>query len=161
MVWKAVDVAQPGDVLVIATYRFSTASTFGENVVKAAKLKGLAGIVSDGMCRDAAAFEPRACQPLPRVACPRVPASGPGEIGGAISCGGVAVHSGDVVVGDEDGVVIVPIGDLPVVGERLKAIAAKEAKMESDINAGMTMPAWVDAVLSERGCDIVDLQHRK
>ena len=53
MVWKAIDVARPGDVLVISTYEYTAASTFGENVAKAAALKGLAGIVCDGVCRDA------------------------------------------------------------------------------------------------------------
>ncbi len=53
MVWKALDVARPGDVLVIGTYEYPTTSTFGELVVLAAKAKGLAGIVCDGMCRDA------------------------------------------------------------------------------------------------------------
>src|SRR5262245_20094284 len=52
MVWKAIDVAQPGDVLVIATYDHSTVSTFGEFVVMAARAKGVAGIVCDGLCRD-------------------------------------------------------------------------------------------------------------
>ncbi len=158
MVWKAVDIAQPGDVLVIATYGFATTSTFGENVVKAAKAKGLAGIVSDGLCRDVSGIRATG---LPTFALGSVPSSpgkdGPGEIGGPVSCGGVAVQSGDLVVGDEDGVVIVPLGDLAVIGERLGAIAAKEARMEADLAAGMILPGWVDAVLEERGCETVDL----
>jgi regulator of RNase E activity RraA len=63
-------------------------------------------------------------------------------------------------VGDEDGVVVVPYGDLAAVGARLAAIAAKEARMEADLTAGMILPAWVDAVLEERGCEIVDLADR-
>jgi regulator of RNase E activity RraA len=152
MVWKAVDVAQPGDVLVIATYGFATTSTFGENVVKAAKAKGVAGIVCDGLCRDVSGIRATG---LPTFALGAIPSSpskdGPGEIGGPVSCGGVPVHPGDLVVGDEDGVVIVPYGDLDAVAARLDAIAAKEAGMQADLDAGRLVPAWVDIVLREKG----------
>ena len=157
MVWKAVDLALPGDVLVIATYGFTTTSTFGENVVKAAKTKGVAGIVCDGLCRDATGIRATG---IPTFVVGTVPSSpgkdGPGEIGGPISCGGVAVQPGDLVVGDEDGVVIVPMADLAAVGERLVAIAIKEERTAAELAAGMTLPGWVDATLSEKGCETID-----
>ena len=161
MVWKAIDVAQPGDVLVIGTYGFTTTSTFGENVVKAAKAKGLAGFVCDGMCRDASGIRATG---LPAFALGCVPSSpskdGPGEIGGPISCGGISVHPGDLIVGDEDGVVVVPLGDLASVGARLAAIDAKEAKMQSDFDEGVLVPIWVDKVLAEKGCETVSYSAR-
>jgi len=156
MVWKALDVAQPGDVLVIATYEYLTASTFGERVVQAAKAKGLAGIVCDGMCRDASGIRATG---VPTFVIGTVPSSpgkdGPGEIGGAVACGGIVVHSGDIVVGDEDGVVVVPLADAPAVAERLKAIAEKEEHMEADLAAGRLVPEWVDAALAAKGCEII------
>jgi regulator of RNase E activity RraA len=161
MVWKAIDVAQPGDVLVIGTYGFTTTSTFGENVVNAAKAKGLAGFVCDGMCRDASGIRATG---LPAFALGCVPSSpskdGPGEIGGPISCGGISVSPGDLIVGDEDGVVVVPLGDLASVGARLAAIDAKEAKMQADLAAGVLIPSWVDEVLSEKGCETVNYSAR-
>ena len=157
MVWKAVDVARPGDVLVIATYGFTTTSTFGENVVKAARTKGVAGIVCDGLCRDATGIRETGMPTFVLGAVPSSPGKdGPGEIGGTVSCGGVAVQPGDLVVGDEDGVVVVPNADLAAVGERLAAIAAKEERMAADLAAGLTLPGWVDAVLSKKGCEMVD-----
>jgi regulator of RNase E activity RraA len=156
MVWKALDVAQPGDVLVIATYEYTTASTFGERVVAAAKAKGLAGIVCDGMCRDASGIRATG---LPTFVLGTVPSSpgkdGPGEIGGAVACGGVVVHSGDLIVGDEDGVVVVPLADAPAVAERLKAVFEKEAHMAADLAAGRLVPEWVDAALAAKGCEII------
>lgn len=156
MVWKALDVARPGDVLVIATYAYATASTFGERVVLAAKVKGLAGIVCDGMCRDASGIRATG---LPTFVAGCVPSSpgkdGPGEIGGAIACGGIVVHSGDIIVGDEDGVVVVPLADAPAVAERLTLIAAKEAGMAADLAAGRVVPEWVDAALAAKGCEII------
>jgi len=156
MVWKALDVAQPGDVMVIATYEYPTASTFGERVVQAAKAKGLAGIVCDGMCRDASGIRATG---VPTFVIGTVPSSpgkdGPGEIGGAVACGGIVVHSGDIVVGDEDGVVVVPLADAPAVAERLKAIAEKEGHMAADLAAGRLVPEWVDAALTVKGCEII------
>lgn len=156
MVWKALDVAQSGDVLVIGTYGYATTSTFGERVVQAARAKGLAGIVCDGMCRDASGIRATG---LPTFVTGSVPSSpgkdGPGEIGGAVSCGGIAVHAGDIVVGDEDGVVVVPLADAPAVAERLKLIADKEAHMAADLAAGKLVPGWVDAVLADKGCEII------
>jgi regulator of RNase E activity RraA len=161
MVWKAIDVAQAGDVLVIGTYRFATTSAFGENVVKAAKAKGLAGIVCDGMCRDASGIRATG---LPAFALGCVPSSpskdGPGEIGGPISCGGISVHPGDLIVGDEDGVVVVPHSDLASVGARLAAIDAKETNMKADLAAGVLIPSWVDEVLAEKGCETVNYSAR-
>jgi regulator of RNase E activity RraA len=156
MVWKALDVAQPGDVLVIATYEYTTASTFGERVVQAAKAKGLAGIVCDGLCRDASGIRVTG---LPTFVTGTVPSSpgkdGPGEIGGAVACGGIVVQAGDIIVGDEDGVVVVPQADAPAVAERLKTVAEKEAHMAADLAAGRLVPEWVDAALAAKGCEII------
>jgi regulator of RNase E activity RraA len=156
MVWKALDVAQPGDVLVIATYNYTTTSTFGELVVMAAKAKGLAGIVSDGMCRDTSGIRATG---LPVFAFGSVPSSpgkdGPGEIGGPVSCGGLAVHAGDIIVGDADGVVVVPLADVPQVLDKLKAVEEKERQMLANIRTGRLIPDWLESVLASKGCEIV------
>jgi regulator of RNase E activity RraA len=157
MVWKALDVAQPGDVLVIATYEYATTSTFGELVVLAAKAKGLAGIVCDGMCRDASGIRATG---LPVFAAGMVPSSpgkdGPGEIGGPVSCGGAVIHPGDILVGDEDGVVVVPLEDAADVAEKLVAIRQKEAMMLATIQSGRLIPEWVDEALASKGCEIIE-----
>ena len=156
MVWKALDVAQPGDVLVIATYGHSTVSTFGEFVVMAAKAKGVAGIVCDGLCRDQSGIRATG---VPTFAAGHAPSSpskdGPGEIGAAVTCGGVVVHSGDIVVGDEDGVVVVPLADASAVRDALGMIREKEARMLAAIQNGQVIPAWVDEVLAAKGCQII------
>ncbi len=156
MVWKAIDVAQPGDVLVIATYGHSTVSTFGEFVVMAAKAKGVAGIVCDGLCRDISGIRATG---VPTYAAGHSPSSpskdGPGEIGGAVACGGVVVHAGDIVVGDEDGVVVVPRADAGAVCGALVAIREKEARLLAAIQAGQLVPAWVDKALAAKGCEII------
>jgi regulator of RNase E activity RraA len=156
MVWKALEVATPGDVLVIATYDYPTASTFGEFVVMAAKAKGLAGIVSDGMCRDVTGI--RATN-LPVFAAGTVPSSpqkdGPGEIGGPVSCGGLVVHPGDMVVGDEDGVVVVPLADIQAVLGNLKVVREKEAHMRAMLKKGFWIPEGINEILSRKEYEVV------
>jgi len=156
MVWKAVDVAQPGDVLVIATYGHTVTSTFGEFVVKAARAKGVAGIVCDGMCRDLSGIRAAGLPTFVLGASPAAPGKdGPGEIGGRVSCGGVVVEAGDIVVGDEDGVVVVPLADGRAVALALDAVRQKEASMQASLDAGRLVPEWVDKRLADLGCELL------
>lgn len=156
MVWKAVDVAQPGDVLVIATYGHTVTSTFGEFVVKAARAKGLAGIVCDGVCRDLSGIRATGLPTFVLGASPAAPGKdGPGEIGGRVSCGGVVVEPGDIIVGDEDGVVVVPLADAQAIAAALVAVRGKEASMQANQAAGRLIPEWVDQRLTELGCEFL------
>jgi len=156
MVWKAVDVAQPGDVLVIASYGHTVTSTFGEFVVKAARAKGVAGIVCDGMCRDLSGIRATGLPTFVLGASPAAPGKdGPGEIGGRVSCGGVVVEAGDIVVGDEDGVVVVPLADGRAVALALAAVRQKEASMQANLDAGQLIPEWVDKRLADLGCELL------
>ena len=154
MVWKAVDVARPGDVLVIATYGHTVTSTFGEFVVKAARAKGLAGIVCDGLCRDQSAIRATGLPTFVLGASPAAPGKdGPGEIGGRIACGGIPVEAGDIIVGDEDGVVVVPLADAPAVARAVKPVQEKEARMQAHLDGGGILPDWVDKLLGQLGCE--------
>lgn len=156
MVWKAVDVAQPGDVLLIATYEHTVTSTFGEFVVKAAKAKGVSGIVCDGMCRDLSAIRATGLPTFVLGTSPAAPGKdGPGEIGGRVSCGGVVVGPGDIIVGDEDGVAVVPLADAAAVAQALESVRAKEASLQVNLAAGRLIPEWVDKRLAELGCELV------
>jgi regulator of RNase E activity RraA len=69
---------------------------------------------------------------------------GPGDIGGEIRCGGVTVRSGDIVVADEDGVVVVPRDRIDQVIEGLANVRTKEQRVLTELAAGRTVPAWVD-----------------
>lgn len=157
VLYKALEVVQPGYVLVVATYDHVTGSTFGDLVALIAKKKGAAGIVSDGLCRDAAGIRALGLPVFVRGTSPSSPfKEGPGEINAPISCGGVAVHPGDVVVGDEDGVVVVPYRDLEAVAGRLEGIARKEEKIRADIEAGRLIPPDLAAALDAKGVQRVN-----
>lgn len=133
----ALDLLAPGDVLVIATQGFTGTATLGDNMAKIAQLRGAVGIVTDGMARDAAAIlalgMPCFCRGVtPNSAFP----SGPGEVGLPLALGEVIVESGDLIMGDLDGVVVVPRAQLEEVTARLEQVAAREAEMHAKVAAG-------------------------
>jgi 4-hydroxy-4-methyl-2-oxoglutarate aldolase len=133
----ALDLIEPGDVLVISTQGFAGTATLGDNMARIAQMRGAVGIVTDGMVRDAAEIIalgiPVFCPGLtPNSAFP----SGPGEVGLPLAMGEVTVDAGDLVIGDRDGVVVVPQGQLGEVTARLELVAATESEMHAKVVAG-------------------------
>jgi len=124
---KAIEVAQPGDVIVIATQGDTALSVWGGFMSMMAARRGIAGVVTDGVIRD---VEQSREADLPIYAVGVTPAAptkeGTGQINTSISCGGVVVEPGDIVVGDEDGVVVVPRHEAKAVAERVRERIAKE-----------------------------------
>ena len=152
MLYVALKLASPGDVLVVNTGGHLRNAIWGELMTHTAKALGLAGLVVDGCIRDTAAnrglgFPIFAKGSLP-VACEK---HGPGFVNRPISCGGVVVRPGDVIVGDLDGVVVVQKENLPMVAENLEKQAVKEAERLEEIRSGrQILPAWLDKVLAEK-----------
>jgi 4-hydroxy-4-methyl-2-oxoglutarate aldolase len=135
----ALDLIAPGDVLVIATQGFTGTATLGDNMARLAKLRGAVAVVTDGMVRDAddivALGLPCFCRGItPNSAFP----SGPGEVGLPLALGEVMIDAGDLVLGDRDGVVVVPRSRLAEITERLALIEAKEAELHARMAAGET-----------------------
>jgi 4-hydroxy-4-methyl-2-oxoglutarate aldolase len=126
---QALTLAQPGDVLVIAARGGMQSAVWGHVMTAAAKVRGLAGIVIDGCIRDAA--ENRA-DTLP-IYCRGIAPGGPhkgwqGNINTPVACAGTVVHPGDIVVGDDDGIVVVPLRRADeVLAEAHERIATEEA----------------------------------
>ncbi len=140
----ALDLIEPGDVLVIATQGFTGTATLGDNMARMAKMRGAVALVTDGMVRDAAEIIelgiPCFCQGVtPNSAFP----SGPGEVGLPLALGEVVVAAGDLILGDADGVVVVPRAALAAVTERLAQVAAKEVEMHAQVAAG-EIPSLLD-----------------
>ncbi len=157
LIYKALELAQPGDVLVISNYEYETNATWGDLTSMMAKARGLAGMVTDGLARDIAGLREVDLPVFARGLTPNSPMKdGPGEINVPISCGGVIVNPGDIIVGDEDGVVVVPRADAELVIQRTRAIMAKEEKTVRDIQSGKVIPEWVNKALAEKGAQIVE-----
>jgi 4-hydroxy-4-methyl-2-oxoglutarate aldolase len=153
----ALVLAEPGDVIVAASEAFSGSAVVGDNVTMMAKNKGVAAIVVDGMARDSTGIVPVGLPVFARGITPNsCVRSGPGRIGLAVVCGGVAVEAGDVVLGDRDGVVVIPQGQLEAVVAALDEIRRMEEETQAKIRAGMTHLPSVEALLASDKVAYVD-----
>lgn len=105
---RALDLAKPGDIIVVDGEGESTRSLMGEMMLDYAVRRGIGGFVIDGMVRDGSALR---SAPIPIYAIGLTPQgpykNGPGEINVPIACGGQVVFPGDILVGDEDGIVVI------------------------------------------------------
>ena len=153
MIHKAIEMAEPGDVIVVDAGGDLTNSLMGELMLTHAIKRGVAGFVLNGAIRDAAAFLERNLPVYALGATHRGPyRDGPGEIGLPINIGGMTVEPGDLMLGDFDGVVCVARADLETVlaGARKKH-AAEQLQMEQT-ESGSVDKSWIDKVLVEKGC---------
>ncbi len=147
-VYGALAEAQPGDVIVVANDGYTGTAVIGDLVAGMMRNKGVAAFVTDGLARDRAGIVEAG---LPVFAAGVVPASpaanGPGTVGAPVVCGGIAVNSGDIVVGDADGVVVVPLAQAEAVLEALEAVRAAEARAVAAVAGGATDNARLRAFL--------------
>ena len=152
MVHKALQVASPGDVIVVNTCGNTTSAVFGELMCNTAVAAKLGGIVVDGAIRDvdglAAIAFPAFSRSVSAGGCDK---DGPGEINVPISCGGVVVSPGDIIVGDRDGVVVVPRADAAEVLSLVQALVERETKRVAEIKSGVLFRAEIDESLRKKG----------
>lgn len=152
-VLEAIRAANEGDILVIDAKGNTNRAVAGDFVISLAKGIGVQGFVVDGVIRDIAAIREL---DFPVFSLGTTVAAGNKNGGGKvnipISIGGVTVHPGDYIIGDVDGVVVVPQED----AERI--VMAAEAKLEKDevraqeahVNGKESIIAYLDKVLTER-----------
>jgi len=153
MVHKSLDIAQPGDVVVVDTSSSSMTAVLGDLISTKARHRGIAGFVVDGLVRDQPAVDALGDFPVfARGVTPIGPLHrGPGEINYAVSVGGVVVYPGDVIVGDANGLVVVPRASVESVLRRLQEQAAAESDYTAAVARGDFSNDWVDAILEESG----------
>ena len=139
--YAALKFAKSGDVLVVAVDEVTTASVIGDILLGMAKNAGIVASVTDGVVRDIEGINQVGIPMFAQALSPNSPMKdGPG----------------DLLVGDIDGVVVVPRQNIQAVGAELKAIADKEGKMEALVKGGATYPAWLDDVLKSDRIRYVD-----
>lgn len=157
MVHKAIDLSEPGDVIVVDAGGDLTNSIIGEIMVRLAMKKGIAGFIIDGAIRDTAAIQGGTFPVYARGVTHRGPyKDGPGEINTPVSVGGMVVSPGDIIVGDEDGVMAVPLQEAERILALVKAQQAKEAAIFQTIEDGTVDRTWVDELLKSKGCEFID-----
>lgn len=139
-VYGALAEAEPGDVIIVANDGYAATAVIGDLVAGMMKNKGVAAFVTDGLARDRAGI---VAAGLPLFAAGIMPASpaanGPGVVGAPVTLGGQHVRPGDIIVGDADGVVVVPLDQAEAVLERLAAVRAAEAKAVAHVESGGTI----------------------
>lgn len=148
-VYGALWEAEPGDVIVVANDAYAGTAVVGDIVAGMMCNKGVAAFVTDGLARDRAGI---VATGLPLFAAGVIPASpaanGPAVVGAPITLGGQHVRPGDIVVGDADGVVIVPLDRAEAVLERLAAVRAAEEQAIAAVAAGATSTERMRAIMA-------------
>lgn len=140
----AVALASKGYVLIIGGNGDRTNALFGDLMAQTAIKGGIDGVVIDGLVRDIAQLRQ---DNLPLFAAGATPTAavkdGSGQINSPAVCGGVAVDPGDLIVGDDDGVVVIPRDLIDDVFAAARAKAAAECKRVQEIEQGILMPEWL------------------
>jgi 2-keto-4-pentenoate hydratase/2-oxohepta-3-ene-1,7-dioic acid hydratase in catechol pathway/regulator of RNase E activity RraA len=141
---RAVETVGPGEVLVMEARGDETCGTIGDLLALRAMVRGAAGVVTDGSIRDSAAIRALALPVYHAATHPAVLSRRhvPWEVNGPISCAGVAVLPGDLMVGDADGVLVLPDGLV----ESVVADAWEQERQERFIAASIAAGASVDGL---------------
>lgn len=156
MVHRALDLAEPGDVLVVDACGGSDHAIIGGLMARYASHRGIAGIVIDGAVRDVEDLVNLGLPVFARGVNPNGPyKDGPGEINTPISCGGEAVLPGDLILGDADGVAVVPQGDAERVERDAEALRRHEDTVPDTIAGDRWDRTWITERLTENGCEHV------
>lgn len=133
----ALDFAEPGDVFVVDAGGHPNTAIFGGLLARVALRLGVAGLVMDGAIRDRDEIVELGLPVWTRAVVPEGPHKGfGGRIDGPITCGGVPVMPGDLVLGDCDGVTVVPRARIAETLEAARALVAKEARAQEIIASG-------------------------
>jgi regulator of RNase E activity RraA len=152
MVHLALALARPGDVIVVDGKADQTCALIGDLMVTQAQAAKLGGLVIDAACRD---WNEIASRDFPVFACganPCGPTKGlPGRLGIPISVGGTAVEPGDLVVGDADGVVVIPRLQVQAVLAAAEDKLAAERQRLDEIARGLLVSPWLDDALAQAG----------
>jgi 4-hydroxy-4-methyl-2-oxoglutarate aldolase len=137
MIHAAVEVCSPGDVLVVATTEDSTTAMFGELLAISCRAHGVSGLVIDAGVRDSADLTAMNFPVWSKAVTARGPVRvAAGSVNVEIICAGVLVRAGDVIVGDQDGVVVVPLENAVTVGELAQQRQTKEVRNRERFRSG-------------------------
>ncbi|MGL1835121.1 RraA family protein [Rhodocyclaceae bacterium SMB388] len=152
LVYKAVSMMSPGHVLVVDAGGVTSNAIVGELLMLYAQQRGCAGFVIDGAIRDSATFAEADFPCYARAATHRGPyKTGPGLINVPVSIGGQVVQPGDVVVGDEDGLVTFPMSETESLLAAAECSKRFEQAIREEIATGAVRQAWMEKMFAAYG----------
>ena len=154
-VHKAIDLAEPGDVIVVDAGGDLSNAIIGEMMLAHARNRGVAGIIINGAVRDLGAISINSLPVYAAGVTHRGPyKNGPGEINVAIAIDGMVIEPGDIIIGDEDGFLCVPLD----AASDILALAAEKHAAENQqaekIANGLQDRRWIDKAIAALGCPI-------
>lgn len=156
MIHKALNMAEEGDVLVVSGGEPGRA-LMGELMFRYAASKRLAGIVVDGPIRDVDCLRGFPLSVYAAGVTPDGPyREGPGEINVPVVCCGQCVEPGDIVLGDRDGVIVIPSGDASSLYDVARQSHERDLAKTENARSGLFDRGWVDGALKRKGCEIID-----
>lgn len=154
---KAIALAQAGDVIVCDAGGDLTNALAGELMLAQMVRRGVAGLVIDGAIRDVAAIRAQRMPVFAAGVTHRGPyKNGPGEINVPIAIDGMVIEPGDLMLGDDDGLLCVPFAEVSDILARTTAKFDAEQRQMANIEAGTHDASWVDAELRKLGCEGMD-----
>jgi RraA family protein len=153
MVHKAMDVAQPGDIVVVDAGGSTQNAVLGDLISTKARHRGIAGFIVDGLIRDLPSILPLGFPVFARGVTPIGPLHrGPGEINYPICCGGVVINPGDLIVADAAGIIVVPREIASELLARLRLHDETNRAYLESVRRGDFSNRWVDQLLEEHHC---------
>ncbi|NLH45671.1 MAG: RraA family protein, partial [Acholeplasmataceae bacterium] len=158
MLHKALNMAQPGDIIIASNEGgVNNRSLMGEIMFTFAAYKKLTGLILDGPIRD---IDAASKMEMPIYGTGTTPGGpykeGPGEINVPISCGGISVNPGDIIVMDADGIIIIPLADASAVLAAAQEFQKQDAAKVLAAANGTAHRGWVDKKLLENDIEIID-----
>jgi 4-hydroxy-4-methyl-2-oxoglutarate aldolase len=144
-VFKAIDVSEPGDVVVVDAHGSRDTAFWGENMTISAQNRGVSGAIIDGACRDVVEIRRMRFPLFSKGVVPSFAAiAGYGQVNVRVQCAGQAVAPGDIIVADENGVVVVPVAVAADVLERTRRLLDTEHVLQEKLRGGATIGELID-----------------
>lgn len=144
-VFAALRLLQPGDVLAAATGGHAGCAVAGDLLLGMARNCGAVAFVTDGCVRDIPGLREVGLPCFALGVTPNSPArEGPGTVGFPLVLAGAAIATGDILVGDQDGVVVVPFERIDEVLVCLDAVRTAEAELDAKVKAGLRLPPFLE-----------------
>ena len=157
MVHKALDIAHPGDIIVVDASSSYATAVIGDLISAKAKHRGIAGFVIDGLVRDLPELRSVGLPVYAKGVTPVGPLHrGPGEINFHVSCGGIVVNPGDIICADSTGVVVVRQDFAEDILERLDRQRENLEAYVAAVRRGEFSNDWVDQLLKDENCNILN-----
>lgn len=157
MLHKAMDMAGKGDVIVVSNEGDRSQALMGEVMTTWARQRGIEGLVLDGPIRDIEGISKMDYHLYAAAITPGGPyKDGPGEINVPIACGNIHVSPGDIILGDHDGVIVIPHGDAAQILEAAQAYLIVDERNFELAKRGELERGWIDETLKNKQVEIID-----